>query len=199
MDNRTLKAYIFELKDVEGLSYQAIADRLAEDYGIVRSKQAIQGLYTRTIKRAQTNSCKPSVLAVSDIVNIHALGYSGAETLVLVNSMGYGVTYDNVLDIIRDEAEYIKSVEEANIKKVREALEVAEDGLGLNYILVYKGITAKEKKLKKFIVKAYDQIIIEKNKEILTRAIQIVDDRSVIRQIIQDMHLDITVGDVPVM
>ena len=48
MDSKTLKAFVIEHKD-KGLSYQDISDKLREDFNIIRSRQALQGIYTRAM------------------------------------------------------------------------------------------------------------------------------------------------------
>lgn len=190
MDNKTLKALVIKYKD-SGLTYQQIADSLYDEYGLSRSRQALQGMYQRAVKNNQSEECKERIVATADIVNVYCLGYSMSDVKTIVNKLGYKLSYNDVVVTIRSQKDYRKKVKESIVRRVVETLKDAIDMESVRDSLKYKEIIPTEKQLKLYIADAYKEMMYVEMSKILARAYQFTDDKTVVRKIITDLNLKV--------
>lgn len=188
MDNKTLRALIIDYKD-SGMAYQEIANKLAEEHNIVRSRQAIQGMYTRAMKRRDSEVDKERLIRVADAVNIFCLGYNRTEVRELMNSLGYNVNYNDVVLDIRENTGYIQEIEQSIIDKVREILVDKPSLEEISRIIEYKGIKPTDKKLKQYIKRAYTMIAEDKVYEVLVEAYKFTEEAAVTREIASEFNV----------
>lgn len=195
MDNRTLKALVIELKEKE-LTYREISYRLERDYKIKRSRQALQGMYTRAVRDNLTDKQKERIIATSDVVNIYCLGYNRKEVARIIGDMGYNLTYNDVVVMIRDETNYIKDVSDYNRMKITEYLGGVNDIEELRRLLSYKGVKPTDKQVKKYVTGAYNLIIKDRINEVLADAYKFTDDKNVIKKVADNIDYKLDYAEV---
>ncbi len=162
MDKTTLKSIIVTLRDEDidnPKSFAAIAKILKDDYGIEKDRQSIYGIYTRAKKDEEEEIKKYNIQAVADVVNLLALGYNKSETRNIASSIGEGVSYYSVREIADNEENYIKSVQEEQVRRISIALSKKTDIDKAKSELSYKGIWIKDKRWEDLIAEAYYRYI----------------------------------------
>lgn len=187
MDNKTLKAFIVKSKD-EGLTYQEIADKLEEEYKIVRSRQALQGMYQRAVRDKDTTLQKERFVASADIVNVYCLGYNKTEVTDIVNKLGFNLSYNDVVSTIREQEDYIKNVEESIIAKVEREMSTCHFINELSPRITYKGILPTDKQLKRYVAEAYKDILSREFAERLMNIYEFTDDKSVPKKVEEELR-----------
>lgn len=115
----TLKSIITNLRN-RGLTFQEISDELKSKYGIEKSRQAIQGLYSRTVETRENLLSEYEVTLKIDIVNLYCIGYNMTQITNILNNMGVPVTYSRVSDIIKNNNSYIQSVNSGLLVRIGE-------------------------------------------------------------------------------
>lgn len=193
MDVKTLRALVIEHKDL-GMSYQEISDMLERDYNVVRSRQALQGMYTRAVDRRnrELEDRKNKICIIADIVNIHCLGYNKTEITRIIKSLGHNLSYRRVVSIVNSQDKYIKEVETAIGNRVADKLGSIEYISELKDIIKYKEVPITDKKIKEYIAMGYNIIINNKINEVLSEVYKMTDDRGIVRQVANniDFKLD---------
>lgn len=191
MDSKTLKAFVIEHKD-KGLSYQDISDKLREEFNIIRSRQALRGIYTR----AMNSNNNQKLVIDCHIFNLSALGYNSTEIHKLIKQLGHQVAYRYITNTVKDNRESIEEAIKSYSNRVinnRKILLSVDDIYG---IIDYKGIRANEKGIDIIIKKAYKELITKASVDILKELYQITDNRKIIRDMLEDINLDIKVSDI---
>lgn len=155
LDKETLRRIVVNLRD-SGMTFQAISDTLRDDYGIIRTKQAIKGIYDRAVDKNTGEKIPASDMrAISLILNLFCRGYCATEVTTLINNMGYNIPYNKVLNIIDSNSKYINSINETMICNI---LWMISEGIGRNTIrknLMFENIEIKDSKLDELYLKAY--------------------------------------------
>ena len=195
MDNKTLRALVVEYKD-DDMTYQEISDKLAEEHGVIRSRQALQGMYQRAIKRKDTEDMRDRIVAKADIVNIYCLGYSRTEIQEIVNNMGYDLNYNDIITTINEQEEYIEQVEATIVNRLEGMLIFSDNINDLKESLIYKEMEITDKKLNEYMVDAYTNIARDKIHEVLASAYRFTDDTIMARKIARRFNIDFSIGDI---
>jgi len=187
MDNRTLKSTIVELRDgSQKMSFQEIANLLAEKHGVIRTRQAVQSMYTRSKK--ENKESRKRMLIATDVVNMYSIGYSGKSILDVFKDRKQDITYDDILTIIKEEQEFISDVRENNIKKVEEALKHNNISIESVYEnLKYGEIVPTQRALKWYIAQAYSNIIYRSVRASLRRVYQHTNDKEIVKESIKKL------------
>lgn len=183
MDNKTLKAFIIEQKEQYNLSYREIADKLEKEYGIVRSRQSLQGMYKRGVESKNTVEQKERFIASADIVNVYCLGYSMVEVKDIVNGFGFELTYNDVVVTIKEQSKYIQDVEKTKVSKIRETLGDCNYITDLKHILAYKEVLPTDKILKRYVAEAYRDIILDNIYDKFNEVYDFTDDRKTVKKV----------------
>lgn len=190
MDSKTFRALVVRYKD-EGMTYQEISDKLEKEYNIKRSRQALQGTYTRAIRSLEMGETKERLIAQADIVNIFSLGYNMTEVTDIVNSLGYKLSYNEVVTTIKESKEYIEQVKQSLANRVEEHLDNCRFICDLNKYIEYKGITPTDKQLKMLVAEAYKVRISKQFLSTINSINSFTDDKIVEKKIISDLSLDV--------
>lgn len=197
MDNETLKSLILQYRD-SGMTYQEISDKLVSEYGIMKSRQAIQGLYKRTVQNLKSNSDKIKRLREADVVNLYCLGYNMSEVQRLMEDLGYDISYSEVNRIIKrykKEDGYIKEVEDSIVSRIRDIADKVSSIDDIINNVNYKGVPIKKEKVLEYLVEAYKNKIIDKIREDLIKIYEFTDSKEAVKKIIDDLKLDIKINE----
>lgn len=197
MDNETLKSLILQYRD-SGMTYQEISDKLVSEYGIMKSRQAIQGLYKRTVQNLKSDSDKIKRLREADVVNLYCLGYNMSEVQRLMEDLGYDISYSEVNRIIKrykKEDDYIKEVEDSIVSRIRDVADKVSSIDDIINNVNYKGVPIKKEKVLEYLVEAYKNKIIDKIREDLIKIYEFTDSKEAVKKIIDDLKLDIKINE----
>lgn len=190
MDNKTLRALVVKFRDT-GMTYQEISDKLYADYNIKRSRQTLQGMYTRAMRDLTSTDKKERVLARTDIVNVYSLGYNMTEVTEIVNeTFGYNLTYNEVVTTIKESQDYIEEVRAALAHKVEEQLDKCKYIYDLEEYISYNKIKPREKQLKLYVAEAYKIRLSKEFMSTLKSMKSFTDDKIVEKKVIEDLSLD---------
>lgn len=195
MDNDTLKALVIKYKE-SGMTYQEIADKLASDYKVERTRQALQGMYTRAVRKVNTEDEKARMAEMADIINIFCLGYNRKETTEIVSGLGHDVNYNKVVNTIRENEDYVKSVEDAISERLSTMVQGALSIDELRDVIIYKGILPKKKKLDEYIAEAYKIIIRQDINKRLARIYQFTEDTTIAREVADEFNVKFSLTDI---
>lgn len=191
MDNKTLRAFVIEHKE-SGMSYQDIADKLKEEFNINRSRQSLQGIYTRTVN----GNNNKNIVIDSHILNLYALGYNYTEIQKLLRQLNYSVAYKYIANTIKNSMDELNTIIKAYTNRLLDNRKILLSVDDIDGIIDYKGIKANEKGLNNIIKNAYIESIKLASIEILKEMYQITDNRKLLRDILKEIDLDITVADI---
>lgn len=195
MDNDTLRALVIEYRK-QGYKFSEIADMLEKEYGIVRSKQSIHGMYTRGINRLQGESEEQKLLDRTDVVNLHALGYNMTDIQNELNKLENDITYHTIRGIVGRELEYIGKVKEGLIFKVADLLIAGKSNEEISESLQYKGIEPTEKGMNDIIVSAYTLIIRNFIVNELVKVYRDTDNREVVKEVIKNIGISVGISEI---
>lgn len=166
MDLNTIKNIICVMRD-KGMTYQAISDKLRDDYGIVKSRQAIQGLYVRA-REDRANKLSESELSLKcDTISIYNLGYNMTQVTKILQSNYPDITYQKVLSIIKENKEYSHNMEIASIALLQDSFDNEDDPNVLKNMLTYKGVPVTQNRFNYLI----SQVVAGRIKEYSTSQI----------------------------
>lgn len=195
MDRKTMRTLIIDYRN-RGKTFREISEILRDNYGIIRDRQAIQGIYNRAIAKMAKNELVNNYTIVSDIVNLYVLGYNMAEITKLTKEIGEEVTYYKVRNTLTKELEYIDEVRK---RKIIQAVECIQCGYNLENIkkrLEYKGVYPTDKGLKDILIEAYSIIVTNEAINELAKAYKYLKDKDVIKEIIIKTGLNVTLEDI---
>lgn len=191
MDNKTLRAFVIEHKE-SGMSYQDIANKLKEEFNINRSRQSLQGIYTRTVN----GNNNKNIVIDSHILNLYALGYNYTEIQKLLRQLNYSVAYKYIANTIKNSMDELNTIIKAYTNRLLDNRKILLSVDDIDGIIDYKGIKANEKGLNNIIKNAYIESIKLASIEILKEMYQITDNRKLLRDTLKEIDLDITVADI---
>ena len=178
----TLKSIICNLRE-QGLSFQEISDKLYSEYGITRSRQAVQSLYSRSDKIKSKTSGDYDLNLMVDAINVYALGYNMTKVHEVLQSFGYDISYQKVIALIKDSSKYMRSIEDTMINNLEHMIDNDMSVLAMKASLSYKGIQVKPDRLNYLI----NQVIIAKIKananEWITKSYRITGDRQATKEL----------------
>lgn len=195
MDKRALKSTIIELKE-SGLSFQNISDILAKDYGIHMSRQAVCGMYNRATSDEVINKNKELILTTEDIVNYNSIGLSNYEIKEVLDKLGYSITLSDIEYILSINTEYKKSVEMELVQKIVRGLKIGNEIAEIKEKITYKGLSITDNKLKALLKISAEQMIYEQNKKVLASIYNATDDKALVKDIIAEHNMNITMKDI---
>ena len=195
MDKRALKSTIIELKE-SGLSFQNISDILAKDYDIHMSRQAVCGMYNRATSDEVINKNKELILTTEDIVNYNSIGLSNYEIKEVLDKLGYSITLSDIEYILSINTEYKKSVEMELVQKIVRGLKIGNEIAEIKEKITYKGLSITDNKLKALLKISAEQMIYEQSKKVLASIYNATDDKALVKDIIAEHNMNITMKDV---
>ena len=195
VDNITLKCLIIEMRDDEKLSFQEIADKLFNEYGVKRSRQGLRGLYNRA--KEQLDEAGQSQIERCDIVNLYCLCENASSTAEELSNIGHKVSYRRVLDVVEAERAYINSVRNTIIATIESKIKTKEisDIRDIENLITYKGVKICKKRIIDYIELAYIHYVKKEITNELSGLFKITDNKSIVRRVASKFNIDITAAD----
>ncbi len=193
IDIQTLKSHILELRDVEGLSFQEISDKLATEYGIYKTRQAVGGLYHRT--KDAVKGAEDKQRLISDVVNIYCIADSAIQVCDEINKLGIEISYRKVLNIIQENDKYVQSVKRTIVANIESQLDTLTDIRGLKLRFNYKGVKICDKRFNEYFSLACQYHIKNNIITSLLKYYKLSSDRGIIKEVAEKFNLDIRTCD----
>lgn len=185
MDIGTIKSMVISMRqngnNGRGMSFQAISDKLREEYSIVKSRQAVQGLYVRATEdelRAGENF-KLSV----EICNVYCLGYNLTETTEIINSIGYSVSYQKICNAVKFNSDYLNWLLDSMKYTVLNNFSADSDVTIIKQLLGYRGFDATQEKFDELIYLSCIDKIKESSIEHLKTAYKLTNNAELIKRL----------------
>ena len=141
-DMNTLKTIICNLRE-QNMSFQDISDKLRDDYDIIRSRQAVQSLYSRSTKIKNKAPSDYELKIVAETMSIYALGYNMTKVFEYMQSLGYDISYQKIINIIKDSDKHLRSIENAMIQNISYMIDQNTAPINMRQALSYRGIPIK--------------------------------------------------------
>ena len=193
MDRETLRELIVDYRE-KGYTFSKIAEILREQYGIVKDRQSIHGIYKRAVK---SNDEKKELLV--NIVNLYVLGYNRAEIRNILLGMDIKTSYYTIRNILEEYTEYIREVQ---LRYIYSIVTSISDGKSLKEIkgsITYKGIPITEKSFKNLLTEAYILIVKEASIKEIVKVYRDTEDQELVKQVIKGLGINgITFKDIKV-
>ena len=184
MTNAEQKQLIQQFRD-EGKSYKTISEIFKTKYGVIKSSQAIQQMYSRMQNSKRDNTSIS--IRVCDVVNIYALGYNMMQTYDIINSrFGYQISYSSISNILHANKKYYNSVIQAMKANISDNVDTDGNPLILKNRLEYKGVQVTEEKFKDIIYEVYSNKIKCKLAQLIVDAFRLTNDRDIIKRLCND-------------
>ena len=153
-------------------------------------------MYTRAVRKVNTEDEKARMAEMADIINIFCLGYNRKETTEIVSGLGHDVNYNKVVNTIRENEDYVKSVEDAISERLSTMVQGALSIDELRDVIIYKGILPKKKKLDEYIAEAYKIIIRQDINKRLARIYQFTEDTTIAREVADEFNVKFSLTDI---
>lgn len=192
VDMVTLKSLVVELKD-SGMTFQEVADTLEKKYSVVRSRQALYGIYKRAKESFKDD--EKYWITVCDVVNIACITDSYIQAVEKLQQIGVSLSYRQLLSIVNKETEYVKSVERTITANIEAQLENLKDIREAVKSIEYKGIGISEKRFEGYLMDACEHHIRMGIVEELSKMYRLTSNKSMVKQIGQKFNLDIKTAD----
>lgn len=191
VDKQTLKSTIVELKN-NNKTFQEISDTLSTNYGVKMSRQAVCGMYNRTISSKQMTKNIDMLIATSDIANYSALGLSGRYIKDIINNNGIELSLYSIESKIKEESSHINGIK---IDLLKKTIEMIKKGMDIGYIvdaLSYKGVKPTNKVLNELIEKASTEILKSRAIDLMVKLINITDNKELAKKIANKHNFEVT-------
>lgn len=101
IDKDYIKTIIIRLRN-QGKSFQEISDTLSKEYNIIRSRQAICGMYNRAISDDKITQNIDETLSIHDILHYNAIGISCERITEILIANGIDISVYKVKNILKD-------------------------------------------------------------------------------------------------
>ena len=189
MDSTTLKATVIELRN-RGMSFQDISKYLDSNYGVSKSRQALNGLYNRAKKSSAETEERQKLIC--DIVNLYCILGTAVEVTNKANILGISVTYNQVINIIRSKESYIADVRAAIVKSIVDKIGNTYDIREFKKTIAYKGVQINNKTFDAYLEEAYTIFIKQKIEGHLSLIYRLTSDKSMAKRIGKAFNMDIT-------
>lgn len=188
----TLKSLIIELKD-SGLSYQEISNILENQYGVVKSRQAISGLYKRATETLKTD--KESQIRVCDIVNLYCICDSATQVYNELQRLGINITYRQILNVINKETKYIESVKRTIIANLESQLDSLSDIKDAIKSVEYRGVQISKKKFDEYFEQACIVHIRMRISSQLAKVYKLTSSKEMVKNIGESFNVGVRTAD----
>lgn len=165
MNMETLKPLIVEMREKEGMTFQAIADHISEEYGVVRTRQGIQSIYKRAVKEMNDPLKKDEYLFEADVKNLYALGYFITEIEVELAGVYPNAVYNRIRKVVNDAALEIGTIQEGILGQVKVLMSHSHFYKELEGQIKYKEWEIQDRALRKYIRNAFRDRIVSKVQE----------------------------------
>lgn len=146
IDNNTLRSLVVNCRD-RGMTYQEISNMLRSEYGVVRTRQAVQQMYVRATNVPKVSDIGDDV--VDKIIKLSSFGYSTDE---IIESIGRNtVSKSMLMEIISRNMAHIQTRSNAIMARVVDMVKSDMNYSAMKAAISYGSYTIKDAKLKEFI------------------------------------------------
>ena len=151
LDIGTLKSIVCNLRE-RGMTFQEISDTLKSQYGVERSRQAVQSLYSRCLKKVDNDETMYNILLKRHISSLAALGYNASEiTSILDKNFGIVETYNKINTRYKVVGRQIFDTEQVIKSKINDMIDAGVDSQIIKASLDYEDIHIKDTKFNSYI------------------------------------------------
>lgn len=203
MDKTTLKNIIVKLRE-EDKSFQEISSILKSEYGVDKTRQAVQAMYKRTIENIGNEINEIGITV--DVVNMYCLGLSIQAIYDRLSAMennncdenncASSITIYKIKSIILKNPDYITEVNEDKILIASDIIEKNGNIQDLKDSLSYYNIEPSDLVLRDLIEKATSVVIKRRALSVLRESIELLGDTSIAKTISNKHNLDISTSDI---
>lgn len=173
IDNNTLRSLVVNCRD-RGMTYQEISNMLHSEYGVVRTRQAVQQMYVRATNVPKVSDIGDDV--VDKIIKLSSFGYSTDE---IVESIGRNtVSKSMLMEIIRRNRAHIQTRSNAIMARVVDMVKSDMNYSAMKAAISYGSYTIKDAKLKEFIECAAFTSIMNTFNSVSDRLVGITGDKT---------------------
>lgn len=173
IDNNTLRSLVVNCRD-RGMTYQEISNMLHSEYGVVRTRQAVQQMYVRATNVPKVSDIGDDV--VDKIIKLSSFGYSTDE---IVESIGRNtVSKSMLMEIISRNRAHIQTRSNAIMARVVDMVKSDMNYSAMKAAISYGSYTIKDAKLKEFIECAAFTSIINTFNSVSERLVGITGDKT---------------------
>lgn len=173
IDNNTLRSLVVNCRD-RGMTYQEISNMLRSEYGVVRTRQAVQQMYVRATNVPKVSDIGDDV--VDKIIKLSSFGYSTDE---IVESIGRNtVSKSMLMEIISRNRAHIQTRSNAIMARVVDMVKSDMNYSAMKAAISYGSYTIKDAKLKEFIECAAFTSIMTTFNSVSERLVNITGDKT---------------------
>lgn len=173
IDNNTLRSLVVNCRD-RGMTYQEISNMLHSEYGVVRTRQAVQQMYVRATNVPKVSDIGDDV--VDKIIKLSSFGYSTDE---IVESIGRNtVSKSMLMEIISRNMAHIQTRSNAIMARVVDMVKSDMNYSAMKAAISYGSYTIKDAKLKEFIECAAFTSIMNTFNSVSERLVGITGDKT---------------------
>lgn len=195
MEKNELKAIIIELKD-KGHSYQEISEYLLKNHGIKKSRQAIYGLYTRTLNYTNDENKKQIMLYTNDICHYVALGISKQRIKEILSDDNINISIGKINDISTKNSDYIENIKTSYINKLITVIRNGNDMRFIKLSLKYKNESITDKQLNILLDACSIIMIRERVIDELILIYSSTDNKQLIKDIIKRYNINTSLSEI---
>lgn len=195
LDKDTLKRIIIQLR-ADDHSFQEISDILLEKYGVLRSRQAVQGMFNRAINSRNGNL--DDLVIKFDMLHIYQLGYSRELTVNIINEIHSDkpTTQYRLQLVLENSANNLKSIENEQLKLIEKGFKQKLSCDDIKAWLSYKGKEIKDTRFNALVFKLVTSKIDEHIKDNAASIMEMTGDKELAKSIAERFNTEFTLRDI---
>ncbi len=173
IDNNTLRSLVVNCRD-RGMTYQEISNMLASEYGVVRTRQAVQQMYVRATNVPKVTDIGEDV--VDKVIRLSSLGYSTEE---IIESIGSNtVSKSMLMELVNRNRAHIQTRSNALLARVVDMIKSDMNYSAMKAAISYGSYTIKDSKLKELIECAAFTSVMNTFSNVSDRLVSITGDKT---------------------
>ncbi len=195
IDKDSLKRIIIQLR-AEDHSFQEISDILLSEYGILRTRQSIQGMFTRAINSNNENI--EDLVSKIDLLQIYQLGYNRETVVNKVNELhpNKNITQYRLQLIIENSNNNLRSIENEQLRLIEKGFKQKYSVEDIKTWLSFKGIEIKDSRFKELVLKLVESKLEDLIKDEASKVLEITGDRDIAKQIAERFNVELRSKDI---
>lgn len=195
IDKDSLKRIIIQLR-AEDHSFQEISDILLSEYGILRTRQSIQGMFTRAINSNNENI--EDLVSKIDLLQIYQLGYNRETVVNKVNELhpNKNITQYRLQLIIENSNNNLRSIENEQLRLIEKGFKQKYSVDDIKTWLSFKGIEIKDSRFKELVLKLVESKLEDLIKDEASKVLEITGDRDIAKQIAERFNVELRSKDI---
>lgn len=191
MDKRALKSIIIELKQDKHKTFTQIAYILENEYNIKMTRQAVCGMYNRSMSAYKSEHNKELLLSTNDIINYYTLGMKLYDIKRTMELCDIKVSLGEVKNTIEENSVYINNIKNDQIKICKKAVDDGSSIEDITSMLSFKGYNPSLKVVKRILKLACKESLKDSALAVFGKYYNITDNPSFINTIINEHNFDI--------